>query len=111
MFMLVSGDDILVFTDKEQRIDFVVGQPNEKFELRIKRKIEKFLGFTFDDNGDTNNIHNTRMVDHFLRNFRMTECKEAKSLLSSGTDFSRDESDELRDAAYYRKLNGSLLHL
>lgn len=93
MVLLLYKDDILRFLDKDQGFDFVVGQFKEQFRIQTTRKTEKFLGFTFDHNGDTTKSHNELTVDHLLRHFRMTESKGAKSPGAGGTDFCMDGSD------------------
>lgn len=50
---LVYIDDILMFWEMKQEIDFVIGQFKEKFEICVTRTIAKFLILTFDDSGDT----------------------------------------------------------
>jgi len=111
VLLVVYVDDILLVSNSERGFEEIIWHFEKRFEIRIMKVVEKFLGFTVEDNGETVKIHNAPMVERLLNHFKMRDCKGASTPLACGVNLSHDESDVLAEATPYRQLVGSLLHL
>lgn len=68
-----------MFSNSEHGFDWVVGKFEDKFKIRATRSLEKFLGFSIKDEGDSVKSHYGPMICCILAKFRMVDCKSVRT--------------------------------
>lgn len=111
VILLVYVDDIVLLSSSKACKEKVIEAFEREFEMRVADRIDKFLGITIEDNGDTVKMHNAPMVDRILKYFNMTDCRAATTPLPAGLDLSMGEKNEVTETTPYRTLVGALMHL
>lgn len=66
-------DEILIFSNFTSSFDEVAKQFKRHFELRISKRIEKFVGLTVEDNRDSMKIKNAPMVERMFKQFNLED--------------------------------------
>lgn len=111
VFLVVYADDILLLSYCDEAMQSIVCHFKRRFEVRVTKNIEQFLGFTVEDNENRKNLHNSAIVKRILQYFHVKEGKSAPTPLAPNLDLSSDEREMLQELTPYRRLIGSLMHL
>lgn len=104
-------DDTLSFSDDDGSNKAVEQYFKTNFEVRFKKKIDKFLGFSAEEFEDCVYLHNDPLMKQLLCQFEMDKAKVTKTQLPSEVDFSLDKSAALEENIPYRQLISALVQL
>lgn len=110
MFLVVYVDDIMLMSSSSTAADDVIRSFSEKFEIRVTKGTDRFLGATVQDNGNSVELHTDPTVKHILEFFQMSSCNPVSAPLPAGLDLTVDAGKSLSDQTPYRQLLGALMH-
>lgn len=85
---MVYVDDIVRLGNSKACKSKLIEAFETEFEIRVADGIDKFLGITIENKGDTVRMHNSPMVDRIQKYFNMNDCRAATSSLPAGSDLS-----------------------
>lgn len=74
VFFVVYVDDILLFAEYESVFQSVIVHFENHFEIKMSQRIDKFLGFSVDDDGTYIKLRSKPMVERLLTHFNMADC-------------------------------------
>lgn len=90
VILVVYEDDVLMFSSSDNLLESVVNYFQQTFEIRISPRLNKFLGFTVEDYGESIKINNKPAIERVLSYFGMDNFKSSDKPLPSGLELSGD---------------------
>lgn len=111
VMIVISVDDVLMSGDSDEWLNLVVDFSKASFEVRVDSEIEKLLGISIEDIGDSVKLQRAPMNGRLLKACEMRDCQPAKSPLQQKLDLAAEESENLSHATPFRQLTGSMVHL
>ncbi|KAI3740645.1 hypothetical protein L2E82_31115 [Cichorium intybus] len=84
---------------------------SSKFEMSMMGELSFFLGLQVKQSSDGIFISQSKYLQDMLKKFSFSECKPAKTPMSTSVSLSADPSGVDVNASFYRGMIGSLLYL
>lgn len=119
MILAIYVDDILLFTNDQEKEKLIVEELSKRFKMKYMGKAASILGIRimFEDLSGQISIDQTQYIKSILKRFNMTECNSVITPLELGQGISKEmepkteEEKEIMNKIPYREAIGSLLFL
>lgn len=110
-YVLLYVDDLLIICGDMKVIEAIKGLLSKEFEMTDFGKADTFLGIHIERNeGDKSiSLSQPEYFRKMLRKFNMSDCKDIATLIESGLDLQKNESNQDCKAPY-RELMGCLTY-
>lgn len=110
LLVLVFVDDILIASEKEDRITRFKSELKKEFDLKDYGRAKYFLGMDIKRNDSVIKLSQEKYVKDILENFGMGNCNTCKTPMeTSGLDTNKAGDEQKKWP--YRELIGSLMYL
>ncbi|KAI3523650.1 hypothetical protein L1887_01930 [Cichorium endivia] len=107
----VYVDDIIFGSTNDKLTDEFANVMSSKFEMSMMGELSFFLGLQVKQSSDGIFISQSKYLQDMLKKFSFSECKPAKTPMSTSVSLSADPSGVDVNASFYRGMIGSLLYL
>lgn len=110
LFVLVFVDDILVASQKEDRIARFKIELNKEFELKDYGRVKYFLGIDVERTDNVIKLSQKKYIQEILQQYNMLDCNPVKtpSILNNKLI---PEKNEIQEVYPYKELIGHLMYL
>lgn len=102
-------DDIIFGGTSEALVKVFTEDVTQEFEMSLVGELKYFLGLQIHQTQEGVFISQSTYAKALLKKFRLDQCKEARTPISTTTKISRDENGESVDPRIYRGMIGSSL--
>lgn len=80
VFLVVHIYDIVLLSDEQAGVNAVIKEFNIEFDIRVSKKVERYLGILVEDSGKEMRLRNKPMIKKILECFEMSDYKHTAPL-------------------------------
>ncbi|KFK25001.1 hypothetical protein AALP_AA8G053500, partial [Arabis alpina] len=111
MMVQIYVDDIIFGSTSQQLVEQFVKSMTQEFEMSMVGELKYFLGLQITQSEDGVFISQSTYAKNLLKRFKVDQCKEAKTPMSTTAKLSQDSEGIDVNVKLYRGMIGSLLYL
>ncbi|XP_020686218.1 S-type anion channel SLAH2-like [Dendrobium catenatum] len=111
IFLLVYVDDILISGNNLDRIQHVLDELNNKFNMKHLGEVSEFLGIKITKQDNSYFLCQENYVQQILAQANLTECKELANPTCTKIPYTFNCETNLQVPTMYRQITGSLQYL
>ena len=116
IILVVYVDDVHMTGNNIAKMNSIVSQMRQKFEIRVSEDVAHFLGFVIEETEEYIKVHHQPLVEKILQLFQMEDCNPVSTPLNIGTNLGLSEEKKKGDKEWdlkkhFQQLVGCLLHL